>query len=152
MWFTYVTEKYYNNSSLLYFFIGTYFLLFYRLISKNQKEYTYWWIVLLLNYKILLSTMVILLDVDVNNYFNRPDFYYFWQQNFVWPWPLTHFIRRECCIECGHNTDVNSLQHFILSNESEMLKMLFYSIFFWCPICNFSVYEHYPVDECFFCN
>jgi hypothetical protein len=90
--------------------------------------------------------MVILLDVD--DYFERRDFYLYWQQNLKWPWPETHFLKRDLCFGCGHSTNMYSLHHFILTNEDEMLKKLFLSDFFWCQLCHFSIYEHYPADEC----
>lgn len=98
--------------------------------------------------------MVIYLDID--KFLKKADFGTFLIHNIAWPWSATHFVLSEKCFGCGSTTNniLNSLlPHFVIAMNVEQIRLLLESNFFWCKACKiFCVYDHYPEDECVFCN
>lgn len=96
--------------------------------------------------------MVIVIDVDM--FFKRNDFIKYYKAKVRWPWRSTHFILRKNCIACGFttNNENSSLNHFVLPMKRVDLLMLANSSIFWCSVCHYAIYDHYPEDECLFCN
>lgn len=96
--------------------------------------------------------MVIYLDID--KYLEKEDFYFFYDlgDDLNWPWQSTHFLLTERCHGCRHFNFDNLPLHFVMYMTNEDIRILLESTFFWCHWCNFTVYDHYPLDECNYCN
>lgn len=75
-------------------------------------------------------------------------------KNKKWPWTLTHFILSGKCIASRYSTSYDMPQkplHFVMGCD-DLIKLL-HSNFFWCQNCQeFTIYDHYPSDECEVCN
>lgn len=78
------------------------------------------------------------------------------RENIAWPWSSTHFILSETCVGCRNSTDGTSNakpSHFKLIMNRKDIKKLIETNWFWCKICKYvAVYDHYPEDECEYCN
>lgn len=96
--------------------------------------------------------MVIYAEVD--KFLAYEDYARFYEYDFKWPWTETHFIRTQNCPGCGNLNDVSQgASHFIITNLLRPhLKALMENPSFWCPLCTFSVYDHYINDECTHCS
>lgn len=94
--------------------------------------------------------MVIFFNID--KFLEKKDLQICVQNNFTWPWAQTHFILLETCYGCKNKTEENLPLHFILAMTKEDVKILSAATFFWCQTCHFSVYDHFPSDECDHCN
>lgn len=92
--------------------------------------------------------MVIKTDVDF--FFKKSDLKKFFKDKNVWPWQSTHFILQKECYSCGARKE-NNVNHFVLPMKLNDIKMLIQSSFFWCDVCDYAIYDHYPEDECY-CN
>lgn len=96
--------------------------------------------------------MVIYFDID--KFLEKKDFYTCLIDNLDWPWQSTHFILAERCHGCGNVNIFHNLPlHFVNPMTKEDIRLLLESSFFWCDLCNlFTVYDHYPLDECYYCT
>lgn len=91
--------------------------------------------------------------IDINKFLTKSDFIILISMNLKWPWTSTHFIRADRCFGCGFliTNDETKPTHFIVTEEN--VKYMINFDFFWCPRCaSFAVYDHYPEDECEYCN
>lgn len=99
--------------------------------------------------------MVVLKYMDIDKYLTKYDFQNLIQERLVWPWQNTHFILSPKCLGCGEPTNIgpNMPYHFIMNNIIiQNAQVILESSFFWCPFCSiFTIYEHYPEDECGCC-
>lgn len=95
--------------------------------------------------------MVIYFDID--KFLNKNDFIICLNNNINWPWQSTHFILSEICHGCGNMNIQDVPVHFTTHMAQEDIRYLLESSFFWCQSCTFfTVYDHYPLDECYYCN
>lgn len=94
--------------------------------------------------------------MDIDKYLTKYDFQSLIEHRFVWPWRNTHFILSYKCYGCKEltNTIPNIPNHFIMDNiRIQNAQVLLGNSFFWCPFCSiFTIYEHYPEDECESCH
>lgn len=94
--------------------------------------------------------MVVFLDID--KFITKDDLRQLSKSK--WPWKKTHFLIMQKCYACRtviDNSTGSKPIHIVLSDIR--IKLLLRSSFFWCPNCSeYSVYDHYPSDECYYCN
>lgn len=91
--------------------------------------------------------------MDVDKFLTKSDFIILIRTHVRWPWVSTHFIRADRCFGCGVLifSDETKPRHFIVTQEN--VKYLINFDFFWCTHCaSFAMYDHYPEDECEYCN
>lgn len=94
--------------------------------------------------------MVVFLDID--KFLTRNDLRLL--KTAKWPWRVSHFILAKKCHYCDSNTNTNIglPTHFILFNDEQIYRLLYYT-FFWCQTCLlYTIYDHYPEDECQYCE
>lgn len=95
--------------------------------------------------------MVVILDVD--QFLTKNQIMLLNKSEVLWPWDVTHFILSKKCIGCGHPTySINYKPNHFIVDEKDHVKYLLSEDLFWCKKCHiYSVYDHYPSDECDFC-
>lgn len=89
---------------------------------------------------------------DVDKFLSKVDFIEMIRAHLKWPWSLTHFIFSSRCYGCGFQiVRGNRPLHFVLT-DNNVNNLLRYGLF-WCPHCKyFAIYNHFPEDECEYCN
>lgn len=93
--------------------------------------------------------MVAFLDVD--KFITRNDLKNLKRRK--WPWRRTHFILSSNCYNCDSPTTNNTRipAHFVVTGSDKVIQLLKHN-FFWCQTCSvFSIYDHFPEDECNHC-
>lgn len=94
--------------------------------------------------------MVILEYLDVDAFLTKEDFCLL-KKSKKWPWKITHFILRTKCFQCQYSAVSTKPQHIIVL-DYEIIYLLSFNCF-WCENCNNqAIYDHYPSDECEFCD
>lgn len=99
--------------------------------------------------------MVILKYMDINKFLTKNDFHCYINRKLTWPWLKTHFIQSNKCVGCGKNENMatSGHRHFILIMNIPIAMALLKSLSFWCQYCGtYTIYEHYPEDECLYCH
>lgn len=94
------------------------------------------------------------IKIDIDKVLTQNDFILFYESNRLrWPWKETHFILSKYCYGCKKTVAMTNsrLTHFFLPMTRQDVKFLLKSPYFWCTYCDFSVYDHYPTDECQYC-
>lgn len=87
--------------------------------------------------------------MDIDKFLSRDDFMLLAAAE--WPWAITHFLLSANSANCGLHTDSSLPSHFTI-HKKNMIKLLNF-IFFWCRGCRvMAIYDHYHLDECYFCN
>lgn len=89
---------------------------------------------------------------DVDKFLTSYDLEQFYVDHAKWPWPITHFIIMENCFGCKLKVNNSTrTQHFTRIMDNTDIWNLLQSSYFWCDFCEFSVYDHFTDDECYYC-
>lgn len=94
--------------------------------------------------------MVVILDID--KFLTRDDLRLL--KSAKWPWRRSHFILAKKCHNCNANTNTypGLPTHFVIFSAKYIYRLLNHN-FFWCQTCSFfTIYDHFPEDECKYCE
>ena len=90
-------------------------------------------------------------NMNVNKYLSKIDFRISLRMNCVWPWPVTHFVRRDVCYMCRTTVD-SGREHMVVTLDKVKRAQLLEEPSFWCERCTYCLYRHLQPDDCDYCQ